>query len=166
MTKGLGYFGQHFCQRKEHCSYCQSRLWFTWWSMWPLWGPRIPYPQMVPQRLYYPWGVCIVLDEFSANDYRYQGGRELQDLTTYVSNKSGTRVHFVNVVNWFWWIGAKGSVPRKVTHVVDLTPANFDKVVKDAKKDVLVEFYAPVSINPSLLYSANMRCSGVDTARD
>jgi len=63
----------------------------------------------------------------STEPEEYNGGRDLSDLTTFVSNKSG----------------AKGSVPRKVTNVVDLTPANFDKVVLDETKDVLVEFYAP-----------------------
>jgi len=56
-----------------------------------------------------------------------KSGRDLEDLTTFVTSKSG----------------AKGSVPRKISYVVDLTPDNFAKVVKDETKDVLVEFYAP-----------------------
>jgi len=57
----------------------------------------------------------------------FEGGRSLEELTTYVSNKSG----------------AKGSVKRVVSSVIDLTPANFEKVVNDENKHVLVEFYAP-----------------------
>ena len=39
--------------------------------------------------------------------------------------------------------GTKGKVFAAPSEVVVLTPANFDKVVKDPTKDVLVEFYAP-----------------------
>jgi len=63
----------------------------------------------------------------STQPEEYEGGRGLDELTSYVTSKSG----------------AKGSVARKVSHVVDLSPANFDKVVKDENKHVLVEFYAP-----------------------
>jgi len=51
----------------------------------------------------------------------------LEELTAHVTAKSG----------------AKGSVKKTVSSVVDLTSANFDKIVLDDKKDVLVEFYAP-----------------------
>lgn len=34
-------------------------------------------------------------------------------------------------------------VEKPISHVVDLTPENFDNVVMHADKDVLVEFYAP-----------------------
>lgn len=37
----------------------------------------------------------------------------------------------------------KGKVATAPSEVVVLTPANFDKIVKDTTKDVLVEFYAP-----------------------
>jgi len=57
----------------------------------------------------------------------YEGGRDLEELTNFVSTKSG----------------AKGSVKKSVSSVVDLNPSNFDQVVKDPTKDVLVEFYAP-----------------------
>ena len=39
--------------------------------------------------------------------------------------------------------GTRGRVKKAVSHVVDLDPSNFDAVVLDSKKDVLVEFYAP-----------------------
>lgn len=39
--------------------------------------------------------------------------------------------------------GTKGKVFAAPSEVVVLTPANFDKIVKDPTKDVLVEFYAP-----------------------
>ena len=39
--------------------------------------------------------------------------------------------------------GTKGKVFAAPSEVVVLTPANFDKIVKDPSKDVLVEFYAP-----------------------
>lgn len=57
----------------------------------------------------------------------YSGGREAQDIIKYISDKAGVRV------------GSK----KPQTDVVDLTSSNFDSVVKDVSKDVLVEFYAP-----------------------
>ena len=42
-------------------------------------------------------------------------------------------------------IGAKSKVKKPVSNVVVLDSANFDTIVKDSSKDVLVEFYAPVS---------------------
>jgi len=57
----------------------------------------------------------------------YEGGRDLEELTTYVSNKSG----------------AKGSKKSTISSVVTLTASNFENIVKDENKNVLVEFYAP-----------------------
>jgi thioredoxin-like negative regulator of GroEL len=39
--------------------------------------------------------------------------------------------------------GTRGKVTAAPSEVVVLTPTNFDKVVLDISKDVLVEFYAP-----------------------
>ncbi|BBN14363.1 protein disulfide-isomerase A6 [Marchantia polymorpha subsp. ruderalis] len=57
----------------------------------------------------------------------YSGGRTVDALTEFVNAEAGTR--------------AKLSTPP--SDVVVLTPANFDAVVLDKSKDVLVEFYAP-----------------------
>jgi len=57
----------------------------------------------------------------------YDGGRSAEDIINYVNDKAGT----------------KARVKKAVSDVVDLTDANFDKIVKDSSKDVLVEFYAP-----------------------
>jgi len=57
----------------------------------------------------------------------YNGGRSLEELTTYVSNKSGS----------------KGKVKKSTSHVVVIDPDNFEKIVLDKTKDVLLEFYAP-----------------------
>ncbi len=39
--------------------------------------------------------------------------------------------------------GTQGKVTAAPSEVVVLTPTNFDKVLLDTSKDVLVEFYAP-----------------------
>ena len=39
--------------------------------------------------------------------------------------------------------GSRGRIKKAPTHVVDLNPDNFDTIVKDPTKNVLVEFYAP-----------------------
>ncbi|KAL2623345.1 hypothetical protein R1flu_003550 [Riccia fluitans] len=57
----------------------------------------------------------------------YSGGRTVEALSEFVNAEAGTR--------------AKLSTPT--SDVVVLTPANFDSVVLDKSKDVLVEFYAP-----------------------
>jgi len=58
----------------------------------------------------------------------YNGGRSIEDITTFIENKAGVK--------------SKG--PKKApSAVVILTPSNFDDIVNDATKDVLVEFYAP-----------------------
>jgi len=58
----------------------------------------------------------------------YEGGRGLEDLTAFVTQRSGAKVK-----------GAK----KSLSSVVVLDSSNFDKIVKDSNKDVLVEFYAP-----------------------
>lgn len=57
----------------------------------------------------------------------YQGGRDLESLSAFVTQKTG----------------AKSKVKKAPTSVVVLDNVNFDKIVKDTNKDVLVEFYAP-----------------------
>ncbi|KAG6434121.1 hypothetical protein SASPL_105743 [Salvia splendens] len=57
----------------------------------------------------------------------YEGARTAETLAEYVNNEGGTNVKIA-------------AVP---SNVVVLTPANFNEVVLDEKKDVLVEFYAP-----------------------
>ena len=39
--------------------------------------------------------------------------------------------------------GTRGRVKKAASAVVDLTTENFDSIVKDPTKNVLVEFYAP-----------------------
>jgi len=57
----------------------------------------------------------------------YEGGRGIDDIIEFVNNKAGTR--------------AKVSKPP--SDVTVLSPSNFDQIVLDSTKDVLVEFYAP-----------------------
>jgi protein disulfide-isomerase A6 len=57
----------------------------------------------------------------------YQGGRTADEIVTFVNNKAGT----------------KARVKKAPSYVVDLDEKNFDKIVLDTNKDVLVEFYAP-----------------------
>ena len=40
-------------------------------------------------------------------------------------------------------LGGRGRVKKDASNVVDLNPSNFDSIVMDTSKDVLVEFYAP-----------------------
>jgi len=57
----------------------------------------------------------------------YEGGRTAGDIINYVNGKAGTNVR----------------VKKAPSAVSVLTDANFDKIVMDGSKDVLVEFYAP-----------------------
>ncbi|KAK6143874.1 hypothetical protein DH2020_024222 [Rehmannia glutinosa] len=58
---------------------------------------------------------------------KYEGARTAEALAEFVNNEGGTNVKIA-------------AVP---SNVVVLTPENFDEIVLDEKKDVLVEFYAP-----------------------
>ncbi|KAG6430399.1 hypothetical protein SASPL_108464 [Salvia splendens] len=58
---------------------------------------------------------------------KYEGARTAETLAEFVNSEGGTNVKIA-------------STP---SNVVVLTPANFNEVVVDEKKDVLVEFYAP-----------------------
>jgi protein disulfide-isomerase A6 len=58
---------------------------------------------------------------------KYEGARTAEGLTEFVNNEGGTNVKIA-------------AIP---SNVVVLTPDNFNEIVLDEKKDVLVEFYAP-----------------------
>ncbi|XP_010544982.1 PREDICTED: protein disulfide-isomerase like 2-1 [Tarenaya hassleriana] len=58
---------------------------------------------------------------------KYEGARTAEALAEFVNNEGGTNVKIA-------------SIP---SNVVVLTPDNFDEIVLDENKDVLVEFYAP-----------------------
>ena len=55
----------------------------------------------------------------------YSGGRTAADIVAFVNEKAGTNAR----------------IAVKPTHVVELTSSDFDKIVMDSSKDVLVEFY-------------------------
>jgi len=57
----------------------------------------------------------------------YEGGRTADNIVEFINRKAGTR----------------GRVVKAPSAVVDLTAFNFDSIVLDPSKDVLVEFYAP-----------------------
>lgn len=57
----------------------------------------------------------------------YNKGRTAEDILSFLNAKAGTRLH----------------LDKPLSHVVDLSPDNFDSVAMNADKDVLVEFYAP-----------------------
>jgi len=57
----------------------------------------------------------------------YEGGRTADDIIGWINNKAGT----------------KAKVKKAASAVTELTDKNFDSVVLDESKDVLVEFYAP-----------------------
>jgi len=58
----------------------------------------------------------------------YSGGRTFEDIAAFISDKTG----------------AKYKKPKApLSFVVDLNDKNFDSIVMDTSKDVLVEFYAP-----------------------
>jgi len=57
----------------------------------------------------------------------YTSGRSADDLAEFINQKAGTRIR----------------LPKEASYSVDLTPSNFDEVVMDKDKDVLVAFYAP-----------------------
>jgi len=63
----------------------------------------------------------------STTPEEYNGGREADDIIEFINNKAGTRA----------------KVSKPASDVAVLSPANFDKIVLDANKNVLVEFYAP-----------------------
>ena len=56
----------------------------------------------------------------------YKSGRSVDDIVNYVNEKAGTNA----------------KVKRAPSAVTQLTPENFDEIVLDSSKDVIVEFYA------------------------
>ncbi len=60
----------------------------------------------------------------------YNGGRSADEIINFVNNKANT--------------GGKNK--KAPSDVLDLDPSNFDGVIMDTNKDVLVEFYAPCKI--------------------
>jgi len=75
--------------------------------------------QSFPTIKYFPAG--------SKEGEDYSGGRTAADMTDFINRKAGTSVR----------------VKTAPSAVAVLSPSNFDSIVKDSKKDVLVEFYAP-----------------------
>lgn len=57
----------------------------------------------------------------------YSGGRTADDIIKYINDKTGSR----------------GRINKPPSDVADLDDGNFDSIVMDTGKDVLVEFYAP-----------------------
>jgi len=57
----------------------------------------------------------------------YSGGRTAQDIVSFINEKAGTNAR----------------IKEAPTAVTVLTDSNFDSIVKDSNKNVLVEFYAP-----------------------
>jgi len=63
----------------------------------------------------------------STTPENYEGGRSAEDIINFINNKVGTKIR----------------VKKAPSAVVDLNPSNFNSIVLDPTKDVLVEFYAP-----------------------
>lgn len=63
----------------------------------------------------------------------YSGGRTADDIVSFINSKTGL----------------SRRVKKAPTAVTQLTASNFDAIVMDETKDVLVEFYAPVRPSPS-----------------
>jgi protein disulfide-isomerase A6 len=76
--------------------------------------------QGFPTLKFFPKGV-------TKSPESYEGGRTADDIVNFINGKAGT----------------KGRMKKAPNFVVDLTDSNFDSIVLDSSKDVLVEFYAP-----------------------
>jgi protein disulfide-isomerase A6 len=63
----------------------------------------------------------------SGESENYEGGRTAEEIINFINSKAGTNI----------------KVKKAPSYVVDLTTANFDSIVLDSSKDVLVEFFAP-----------------------
>lgn len=64
---------------------------------------------------------------FLSTTHSYEGGRSAEDFVKFINKKAGTN----------------GRLKVAPSNVVVLDESNFDSIVKDANKHVLVEFYAP-----------------------
>ena len=67
--------------------------------------------------------------------YSYSGGRTAADIVAFVTAQAGVKVK---------------AAKKEVSHVVDLNPSNFNDIVLDTNKNVLIEFYAPCKLVCSL----------------
>lgn len=72
-----------------------------------------------PTLKFFPAGSTTPVD--------YEGGRTADDIINFINSKVGTNAR----------------LKKAPTAVVTLTPENFNSIVKDESKSVLVEFYAP-----------------------
>jgi protein disulfide-isomerase A6 len=72
-----------------------------------------------PTIKFFPYGSTTPED--------YNSGRSAEDLANFMNEKAGSKIR----------------IPKEPSFVVDLTPSNYDQIVMDSNKDVLVEFYAP-----------------------
>jgi len=72
-----------------------------------------------PTLKYFPAG--------SQEPEAFSGGRSAKDIIDFINQKAGTNAR----------------IKEEPTSVTVLTDANFDSIVKDSNKNVLVEFYAP-----------------------
>jgi protein disulfide-isomerase A6 len=75
--------------------------------------------QGFPTLKFFPAGSAVAEE--------YNGGRTAKDLVDFVNSKTGLN----------------GRIREAASNVVTLTDSNFDAIVNDPKKSVLVEFYAP-----------------------
>ncbi len=84
---------------------------------------------------------CLLLLLFISPSYT--GGRSAEDITAFVTAEAGVNV----------------KVKKEISHVVELSPSNFDEIVLDSNKNVLVEFFAPCeSVRVLLVYSQQLKC--------
>ena len=73
----------------------------------------------------------LILQHISLPPCSYNGGRSAEDIIKFINDKARTRA------------GQK----KAPSAVVELDTSNFDTVVMDDSKDVLVEFYAPCELD-------------------
>lgn len=77
----------------------------------------------------YPTLKWFPFNSLEAEDYK--GGRDVESIVKFINEKTGANGKI------------KAPEPPKTPKAVQLTASNFDSIVKDPSKDVLVEFYAP-----------------------
>jgi thioredoxin-like negative regulator of GroEL len=72
--------------------------------------------------------------------YRYDSGRSADELVSWINNKAGSNVRVKKAPSF---VVVSGITRAFILIVKDLDSSNFDKIVLDSSKNVLVEFYAP-----------------------